>query len=337
MLRYRDPVYRSLRELALSYFTSTPTGPAARRCAAIHLLSICGVSTPAVVTNGNNCQEIEDLLAALRHYRLISVRQERCLHAAIRSNAGVEAGGASAASCGSLIAGGSIRQSGPASTCLRGGHARSIVRVTLADVFLSECKVLDPTRSSSGRSAPMTAQTGPLLQLEQRILESLPAIERWFGSSGRTTRRRFTDRSTCATRLKLAPVDMNLFPGGFNNLSEQMLPAAVQAAQTAIDRMCPDARNLLLIPERHTRNQFYLTNVARLVRILRQTGLEVAWVRWPMTSHSRRVSLLTMATSCCSSRSYAMATASASKASIRAPFCEQRSVFRHSADSARAR
>jgi glutamate--cysteine ligase len=33
---------------------------------------------------------------------------------------------------------------------------------------------------------------------------------------------------------------------------------------TAIDRICPDAKSLLLIPENHTRNQFYLQNVARL-------------------------------------------------------------------------
>jgi glutamate--cysteine ligase len=122
----------------------------------------------------------------------------------------------------------------------------------------------------------LTAQTGPLLQLEQRILDSLPAIERWFRLQWQDHTPPFYGSVDLRNAgFKLAPVDMNLFPGGFNNLSDAMLPAAVQAAQTAIDRICPDARNLLLIPERHTRNQFYLTNVARLVRILRQTGLEV--------------------------------------------------------------
>jgi glutamate--cysteine ligase len=43
----------------------------------------------------------------------------------------------------------------------------------------------------------------------------------------------------------------------------------------AIEKICPDARNLLLIPENHTRNTFYLQNVARLAAILRQTGLNV--------------------------------------------------------------
>jgi len=75
---------------------------------------------------------------------------------------------------------------------------------------------------------------------------------------------------------------MNLFPGGFNNLSEEALPCAVQAAQVAIERTCPDARKLLLIPERHTRNVFYLQNVARLVRLLATPGLE-GQGRYPFT------------------------------------------------------
>jgi glutamate--cysteine ligase len=54
-----------------------------------------------------------------------------------------------------------------------------------------------------------------------------------------------------------------------------MLPLAVQAAMASIEKICPDAKNLLLIPERHTRNMFYLQNVARLASVLRQTGLNV--------------------------------------------------------------
>src|SRR6185369_12342477 len=38
---------------------------------------------------------------------------------------------------------------------------------------------------------------------------------------------------------------------------------------------CPDARNLPLIPENHTRNTFYLKNVARLATIMRQAGMNV--------------------------------------------------------------
>jgi glutamate--cysteine ligase len=70
-------------------------------------------------------------------------------------------------------------------------------------------------------------------------------------------------------------VDTNLFPGGFNNLNAAFIPLAVQAATTLIEKICPEAKNLLLIPENHTRNRFYLENVSVLATILRQTGLEV--------------------------------------------------------------
>ena len=122
----------------------------------------------------------------------------------------------------------------------------------------------------------VTALNGPLLDLEKKILGATPAIERWF----RMEWQEHTPPFYCSVDLrnagfKLAPVDTNLFPGGFNNLSPEMLPLAVQAAMAAIEKYCPDAKNLLLIPEHHTHNSFYLQNIARLMQIFRQTGLNV--------------------------------------------------------------
>ncbi len=122
----------------------------------------------------------------------------------------------------------------------------------------------------------VTALRGPLLELERRILDATPQIERWF----RLEWQEHTPPFYCSVDLrnagfKLAPVDTNLFPGGFNNLSQDVLPLAVQAAMAAIEKYCPDARNLLLIPENHTRNAFYLQNVRTLAMLLRQTGLNV--------------------------------------------------------------
>ena len=105
----------------------------------------------------------------------------------------------------------------------------------------------------------ITALTGPINELEQRILESLPAIERWFRLEWMEhTPPFYTSVDLRNAGFKLAPVDTNLFPGGFNNLTVEMLPLAVQAAMAAIEKICPEAKNLLLIPEKHTRNTFYL-------------------------------------------------------------------------------
>ncbi|HEU4709664.1 MAG TPA: glutamate--cysteine ligase [Methylophilaceae bacterium] len=121
-----------------------------------------------------------------------------------------------------------------------------------------------------------TALTGPLLSLEKSILGAMPRIEHWL----RTQWLEYGSPFYASVDLrnagfKLAPVDTNLFPGGFNNLNKDFLPLCVQAASVAIEKVCPEARRLLVIPENHTRNVYYLRNMVALTNILRQTGLEV--------------------------------------------------------------
>jgi glutamate--cysteine ligase len=75
--------------------------------------------------------------------------------------------------------------------------------------------------------------------------------------------------------FKLAPVDTNLFPAGFNNLNPAFIPLCIQAVQSAIERVCPTANQILLIPESHTRNMYYLESLATLQDILTKAGYEV--------------------------------------------------------------
>ena len=121
-----------------------------------------------------------------------------------------------------------------------------------------------------------TALTGPLAELEKHILDSMPAIERWFRLQFiEHTAPFYSSVDLRNSGFKLAPVDTNLFPAGFNNLNPAFMPLAVQAAMTAVERVCPDAQRFLLVPENHTRNQFYLQNVAALKNILQRAGLAV--------------------------------------------------------------
>lgn len=121
-----------------------------------------------------------------------------------------------------------------------------------------------------------TALTGPLLALERTILDNATRIEQWLRMQWlEYTPPFYGSVDLRNSGFKLAPVDMNLFPGGFNNLHATFMPLCVQAAQAAVERICPNASKLLLVPENHTRNQFYLMNVARLATILGHAGLEV--------------------------------------------------------------
>lgn len=122
----------------------------------------------------------------------------------------------------------------------------------------------------------VTALNGPLLDLEKRMLDRSTEIERWFRLAwNEHTPPFYSSVDVRNAGFKLAPVDTNLFPGGFNNLAPDMLPLAIQASMSAIEKICPEARSLVLVPEKHTRNTFYLSNVARLMAILKQTGLEI--------------------------------------------------------------
>ena len=122
----------------------------------------------------------------------------------------------------------------------------------------------------------VTALTGPINELEQRVIDSMPATERWFRLEWMEhTPPFYTSVDIRNAGFKLAPVDTNLFPGHWNNLTPEMLPLAVQAAMAAIEKICPEARNLLIIPENHTQSSAYLASLAQLQRIFNMAGLNV--------------------------------------------------------------
>ena len=121
-----------------------------------------------------------------------------------------------------------------------------------------------------------TSLTGPLQELERLVLDRRPEIEHWFRAQFAEHEVPFYSSVDLRNSgFKLAPVDTNLFPGGFNNLNPDFLPLCVHAAMSAVQKLCPDAERFVLVPENHTRNQFYLMNVARLATILHHTGLNV--------------------------------------------------------------
>jgi glutamate--cysteine ligase len=121
-----------------------------------------------------------------------------------------------------------------------------------------------------------TAQQGPLEHLETLLLTRITEIEHWFRHQWSLTPAPFyTSIDLRNAGFKLAPVDTNLFPAGFNNLNPAFLPLCVQALQSAIERLNISAMRVLLIPENHTRNFYYLESVVTLRDILQKAGYEV--------------------------------------------------------------
>ncbi len=121
-----------------------------------------------------------------------------------------------------------------------------------------------------------TAQSGPLQLLEKLFLENQVAIEGWFRQQWLKTQPPFYSSVDLRNAgFKLAPVDTNLFPAGFNNLNADFIPLCIQAVQATIAEICPDVTRILLVPESHSRNTFYFESLAQLYEILARAGFEV--------------------------------------------------------------
>ena len=121
-----------------------------------------------------------------------------------------------------------------------------------------------------------TALTGPLQHIESHLLTQQLAIETWFRHQWHQTPAPFYASVDLRNAgIKIAPVDTNLFPAGFNNLNPAFMPLCIQAIQSAIEHICPEANQVLLIPENHTRNTFYMENIATLQDIIQKAGFEI--------------------------------------------------------------
>ncbi|WP_312262922.1 glutamate--cysteine ligase [Candidatus Igneacidithiobacillus taiwanensis] len=127
----------------------------------------------------------------------------------------------------------------------------------------------------------VTDQVEPLHELEEHLIRSQCAIERWFRCQWQATPPPLYGSVDLRNAgFKLAPIDTNLFPAGFNNLNPEHAALHITAIQHYLDQYHPSLERLLLLPENHTRNLFYLENVGRLAGLLREAGLEVRLGSW---------------------------------------------------------
>lgn len=120
------------------------------------------------------------------------------------------------------------------------------------------------------------AHSGPLHRIEKIILNQVATIETWFRDKWRETPPSITSSVDLRhAGFKISPVDTNLFPAGFNNLNPDFLPLCVQAVQSILSDHYAGCRRILLLPENHTRNQYYWQSLSVLKDILVKAGFIV--------------------------------------------------------------
>lgn len=121
-----------------------------------------------------------------------------------------------------------------------------------------------------------TASSRPLDNIERHLLDHQSSIETWFRGQWRHAPAPFyASVDLRHAGYKIAPVDTNLFPAGFNNLNPAFMPLCIQAVQGAVERFEGDISRIVIVPESHTRNLFYLESLAVLRTITEKAGFEV--------------------------------------------------------------
>lgn len=110
--------------------------------------------------------------------------------------------------------------------------------------------------------------------LQNKILAASNRIEDWLVSLEKDLPL-FMSADIRDAGFKIASIDANLYPAGFNNLHESWYPVAAAELKNALNRYgVAIGSKLLLVCEEHTRNLFYLQNVYALLNLLRLAGYD---------------------------------------------------------------
>jgi len=108
--------------------------------------------------------------------------------------------------------------------------------------------------------------------VEMQLVDHRHLIEPWFEKQWSLTAAPvYGSVDLRNAGFKLAPVDMNLFPAGFNNLNPNFFQLSVEAAKVALQPF----KKIVLVPENHTRNLFYWESIATIKNILKAGGFDV--------------------------------------------------------------
>lgn len=118
------------------------------------------------------------------------------------------------------------------------------------------------------------SESSDLPDFEPLILKKFQEIESWFNCAWQETPAPLTSSVDLRhAGFKLAPVDTNLFPAGFNNLNPESYEGCIQALRAAFEDS--SIQKILLIPENHTRNLFYWESFNVLCELLQGAGFQV--------------------------------------------------------------
>ncbi len=115
-----------------------------------------------------------------------------------------------------------------------------------------------------------------LQELNRKIAENKDKLDLWIKDQvEKAFIPLYTSVDLRISDHKIVTVDTNIFPAGFNNLSDIFRNQASSLFKEYFNREYPSISNILIIPELHTRNTFYWENISVLKSIIEKIGYRV--------------------------------------------------------------
>jgi glutamate--cysteine ligase len=112
--------------------------------------------------------------------------------------------------------------------------------------------------------------------VEKRLIEKYSEVEKWIAGHGEQVC--FPIHSSVDLRdsgFKISAIDANIYPAGFNNLCESFLERGGKLLREFVEGAFGRVERVVIYPESHTRNKFYLQNLLSLKSIIERSGYEV--------------------------------------------------------------
>lgn len=114
-------------------------------------------------------------------------------------------------------------------------------------------------------------------EINKKIDERSAELQRWIEHhSSKVLVPLYTSVDVRLSTNKIAPVDTNVFPAGFNNLSDYCRIRTANLFKQYFSIKYPKATRILVVPELNTRNPYYWENIYVLRSMLENVGFSVS-------------------------------------------------------------
>ena len=108
------------------------------------------------------------------------------------------------------------------------------------------------------------------------ILDSHSEISEWFKEKSKDSVSPFYSSFDIRdSSYKIAPVDANVFPAGFNLICDEDQDHSTKLIKNFLNRHYPNVKKILLLCEEHTHNLHYWDNIYRIKILIEDAGFKV--------------------------------------------------------------